>query len=356
MLRAALSRWLLPRLAGPGGMVVDAIDLFDWQRGERGLGPIKLATPVPDAFACRLHPDDPELEDLRRRYASFDARATTPLLWRPGTVSSADMRSFRGENAYVWQRLGPLRSVNAYALAAYHLLSLGCPGIGQPEGTGPASLRGRDRFARLDEDGAFGAVVYEIAGRRVSRDLLDSIAELDFIERYLGLGSGGVSRILDIGAGYGRLAHRALAAFPEIEHYICADAVAESTYLCELYLRYRGLGEKALVAPLDRIHAALADRSVDLAVNIHSFSECRPEAVDWWLSLLASHGVRNLMIAPNAMDHGGRELLTNDRRPFGPLIERHGYRPVARVPKYRDPVVQRYGLSPTMYHLFELAA
>ena len=319
--------------------------LFDWQRGETGIEASTESggeTAAPELTA-RLRFDDPELQDLRRRYARCDPRVTTPLVWEPGIVDAATLAGFRGETAYVWQRRGALRSINAYALAAYYLFSL----------AGSGASRAAERCAGLDEDGLFGAAVYDIAGRRVSRDLLDSAAELDCIDRELGLGAQGVTRILDIGAGYGRLAHRALTAFPEIERYLCADAVPESTYLCGRYLAFRAVTDRAEVVPLDRIDAALVAAPVQLAVNIHSFSECRPEAIGWWLELLARHQVPWLLVAPNAMDHGGRELLTNDGRPFQPLIERAGYRRRAVLPKYRDPVVQRYGLSPTMYHLFE---
>jgi hypothetical protein len=325
----------------PGQSLVPDAMLFDWQRGAPGIEP-SVDTQVPPALASRLRLDDPALEALRSRYRACDPAVTTPLLWAPGTLDEAALRAFRGETAYVWQRRGASRSINAYALAAYHLFSR-------------TDSRAVARFAGMDEDGLCGAAVYEIAGRRVSRDLLDSLAELDCIDRELGLGPGGVTAILDIGAGYGRLAHRALTAFPEIERFICTDAVPESTYLCGLYLAHRGLDERALVAPLDRIDAELAAAPVQLAVNIHSFSECRPQAIAWWLDLLARHRVPWLLVAPNAQDHGGRELLTNDQQPFGPLMEQAGYRPRAVLPKYRDPVVQRYGLSPTMYHLFEYA-
>lgn len=325
----------------PGHSLVPDAMLFDWQRGAPAIEP-SVDTQVPPALASRLRLDDPALEALRSRYRACDPAVTTPLLWEHGTLDDAALSAFRGETAYVWQRRGALRSVNAYALAAYHLFGL-------------AGSRTAERFAGLDEDGRFGAAVYEVAGRRVSRDLLDSLAELDCIDRELGLGPGGVTSILDIGAGYGRLAHRALTAFPEIERVVCTDAVPESTYLCGLYLAHRGVAERALVAPLDGIDAALDAAPVQLALNIHSFSECRPQAIAWWLKLLARHQVQWLLVAPNALDHGGRELLTNDRRPFGQLIEQAGYRPRAVLPKYRDPVVQRYGLSPTMYHLFEFA-
>jgi hypothetical protein len=60
------------------------------------------------------------------------------------------------------------------------------------------------------------------------------------------------------------------------------------------------------------------------------------------------------MIVPNANNHGGELLLTNDGKDFGEVIEKHGYTLVAKDPKYRDPVVQEYAINPTYHYLFEL--
>ncbi len=158
-------------------------------------------------------------------------------------------------------------------------------------------------------------------------------------------GGGGAARGGGEGGG---------GAAAAIEHFLCTDAVPESSFLCRRYLAARGIEDRAEAVALDRIDARLAEVAVDLAVNIHSFSECRPQAIDWWLALLARHRVRWLMVAPNAMDHGGARLLTNAGVDFAPLIARHGYRLRWRAPKFVDSLVQRYGLSPTMYHFFEL--
>ena len=38
-----------------------------------------------------------------------------------------------------------------------------------------------------------------------------------------------------------------------------------------------------------------------------------------------------------------------------PVLTRHGYRLVAKEPKYLDQLVQRYAVNPTYYYLFALA-
>jgi 2-polyprenyl-3-methyl-5-hydroxy-6-metoxy-1,4-benzoquinol methylase len=67
----------------------------------------------------------------------------------------------------------------------------------------------------LEEDDDFGAEVFDFHGKVVSRDLLDSIIEINFLDRHLGFSSRRAVNVLDIGAGYGRLAHRMATAFPK---------------------------------------------------------------------------------------------------------------------------------------------
>jgi hypothetical protein len=183
--------------------------------------------------------------------------------------------------------------------------------------------------------------------------MLDSLIELYFLEKYLKLSSIAAPVMLDIRAGYGRLAHQTCQTMPNVGDYMCVDAVAQSSFISEFYLKFRG--SKARVIPLDEIESTLKVRKPDIAVNVHSFSECRIEAIDWWLGLLARSGVRYLMIVPNDARHdGGQTLVTNDRQDFSPLVSKHGYKQIAREPKYRDPIVQQYAINPTHYFLFEL--
>lgn len=321
-----------------GYEIVDARLLYDWQRA-MGQQPAATSSNITDDERKYLHPSNPVLANLKKRYENCDPGVTSPLVWTEAHVSAADMLRFRGENAYVWQLRGLSMNPLAYTLATYYAKTI-------------------DNLRLLDtlfEDDAFGVFTIQVDGRTVSRDLLDSIFEIYFLERHLGLSSRQNLRILDIGAGYGRLAHRMTAAFSGIEAYLCADAFPTSTFLSEYYLNYRSVGDRAKVVPLDQIDAALEDKQVDLAINIHSFSECRPAAIEWWISRLVTAKVQHLMIVPNSGDaHDGSRLKTNDGVDFEPIVRKHGYRPVAVEPKFRDPVVQRYAINPTYHHLFEL--
>lgn len=310
--------------------------LYDWQR-----------TPVydhcwnncqlPNDALKYLKPDNPKLINLQQRYRAFDSDVTKPLVWTDHHVRTEDIAYFRGDNAWVWQvRGGKNANILAYAISAYYLRSI-------------------DRFGlleKLPEDNSFGNFTYQIGGRQVSRDLLDSVAEIYFLDRHLGLGSREGFRVLDIGAGYGRLAHR-MTALTGIERYYCTDAVAVSTFVSDYYLRFRD-ATKAVVIPLDEIENTLRSHPVDLAINIHSFPECQTKAIEWWVRLLSKYHVKNLMVVPNGSNGGGEPLITSDGHDFLPILERYGYRVVVREPKFLDPVVQEHGVQPTWHHLLEL--
>ena len=251
---------------------------------------------------------------------------------------SDDILYFRGDNAYVWQLRGQNMNIMAYALTTFYVRSID-------------NLR---LLERLEEDESFGNFTFRIDNILVSRDLLDSIMEIYFLEKHLNLSSSKDMTILDIGAGYGRLAHRMVCALSNVKKYLCTDAVAVSSFISEYYLRFRGMEERAKAVPLDEIENIISSMDVNIAVNIHSFSECKIPAIEWWLSLLEKYGVEYLMIVPNPCNHGGEILLTNDGKNFGEVIEKYGYKLVAKDPKYRDPVVQKYGINPTYHYLFEL--
>lgn len=323
---------------GHGHHLIPSAALYDWQKDPLiGRGKVRLKGPEQED--PRLRPDHPELLALKERYAAFDKQATTPLFWSNEHITKDSMCHFRGSDIYVSQDCGLNYGLMAMGLTYYH-------------------ARAKDRlglFGKLDEDGDFAASLFEIDGRMVSRDLLDSVNEIDFLDREFGLSGRPGFTVLDIGAGYGRLAHRMARALPNLNRYLCTDAVPESTFLCRHYVEHRGIGNKVDVVPLDEIERRLAAEPIDVAVNIHSFSECSMNAIDWWIGLLARHRVPNLVIAPNQKYDGGKTLAVDDGTPFLPVVEKHGYRLERVVPKYDDPFVMKHGLDPGYFHVFSFA-
>jgi SAM-dependent methyltransferase len=333
-----LSRIASEMLESKGYRLIAEKRLYDWQRRPGVYFHTFRPGSLPEGAEEDLYPNHPRLLDLRRRYDRFSHSVTDPLVWNEGVVRADDLKFFRGHNAYVWQLRGLHMNPLSYALTAYYLQSVDKLGL----------------FTQLDEDEYFGVFTFKVAGRVVSRDLLDSVNELNFLHRELAIGDWPRLNILDIGAGYGRLAHRAIRGMSNVGLYLCTDAVATSTFLAEYYLRFRGLDQRARAVPLDEIEQQLATTPIDLAVNIHSFSECRASAIDWWLTRLNRHSVRYLFVVPNAVESGGR-LINHAGEDFGAIIECHGYRLRTVSPKYADPTVQEYGVASTYYHLFERA-
>jgi SAM-dependent methyltransferase len=335
-MKAVIKDGLNDLLKQRGMEIVQAEILYDWQRTYTGQS-CWHNCPLSGDAASYLKPDNARLIDLQQRYRRFDANVTTPLVWTDQCVRPEDIAYFRGDNAWVWQVRSKNANILAYAITMYYLKSIDHFGF----------------LEKLTEDNSFGNFTYPIAGRQISRDVLDSIAEIYFLDRHLGISSRKGFRVLDIGAGYGRLAHRMVSALSGIGRYLCTDAVAASTFVSEYYLRFRRV-EKASVIPLDEIDSALRDCPIDIAINVHSFSECRMQAIEWWARLLSKHRVKNLMVVPNRCSGSGDRLHTNDEQDFLPILEKHGYRTVLKDPKYLDPLVQEYGLYPSWHHLLEL--
>lgn len=313
--------------------IIPSQDVYEWQKYPKII-PNYMNSVLPKGAKDYLRIDNPKLINLQSRYNNFDKQVTTPLIWTENHVKADDVLFFREDNAYVWQRRGPNMNIMAYALTFFYLKSID-------------NLKLLDL---LEEDDYFGIHTLNIDGRLVSRDLMDSIMEIYFLEKHLKISSLKEINVLDIGAGYGRLAHRSLIALPNIKNYVCTDAVAVSTFISEYYLRFRKLGNRAKIIPLDEIENALKDISIDIAVNIHSFSECKIEAIDWWLSLLEKSNIKYLMIVPNSCD---RLLISKENIDFSKIIENHGYKLITKDPKYRDPIVQRYAMMPAYHYLFK---
>jgi SAM-dependent methyltransferase len=190
-----------------------------------------------------------------------------------------------------------------------------------------ADLVGRglgSMFEVLKEDGAFGCETKWLDGPELvaSRDLIESIYEIAFIKECLG---SLPKQILDIGAGYGRLAHRILALLDDVDVY-CVDTVPISRKVCEQYLSYRGVNGWSILEPENITE--VVGRKVDLAVNIHSWPECSREEIDWWLERLKRWGVPYLMVIPHNPTfrcHIGSDPSRYGDGEFRSLIEARGY-------------------------------
>ena len=267
----------------------------------------------PEALAV-LRPDNSRLLDLSLRYARSSAPVCTHTQWATELESDeTDLRYFRGDNAYLWQysRSPELNRLRYFIYAQYLSQRTAREGL----------------WAALEEDGAFGCFTFSYEGMQpVSRDLLDSINELSFLDTHWGLFERTTVRVVDIGAGYGRLAHRMAVALPSLERYWCLDAVPRSTFLSEYYLAFRGV-EQATVVPIDEMDGdAIPVGGVDLAINVHSFSEMSRAAIKGWLQWLTSRDVGSLLVVPNERDRILSREADGARVDCSDLIATAGYR------------------------------
>lgn len=287
--------------------------------------------PFPPESEAYLQWSNPYLEALRSRYARHPACAHSQ--WSPDFIAQrVDLRRFRADGAYVWQ--GPQFSENKYLMTAYYARTIDRLGI----------------FDRLTEDGMFGAYAFRFNGKVVSRDLIDSVLEINFLQENFGPRK---LAVLDIGAGYGRLGHRLSEVMPSADPVFCTDGVAESTFICDFYLRYRKARARAI--PVDEVESLVKDGGIDLATNIHSFSECTAQSISWWLALLRNARVKNLFIVPNRNEHLLSTEADGKRLPCSDLLAQFGYRLRLKRPKYvNGTAMERYGIGPTWYLLFEL--
>ena len=275
---------------------------------------------------------NPALVDLKQRYE----RAPKPehSAWTHWE-NSIELRRFRGENDYLSQAYFRQTGFRYSLTAAYTEMV--------------------DQWKLLDtltEDDRFGVKTWDVLpGKVITRDLLDSILEIYFLREALSLERNSNLRVLDIGAGYGRLAHRVTNAFPQA-HVTCTDAVATSTFLSEFYLRYRNAAERTRVVPFDKLNELQAGK-YDLAVNVHSWTECTRAFVAFWLDRVVDLGIKNLFVVPHFGDFATTER-DGTMGTYEPELKRHGFKQVRHQPKcHLSKIVQTSCINPADYRFFQ---
>jgi SAM-dependent methyltransferase len=312
---------------------------FDWFYRRQ---PPKL----PPGAAEYLQASNPRLAELKKQYGQLTCDGVRHSYWTQDYVSAEiPLTSFRGDPGFLWQHRDYNFPVN-YLLTYYYF---------QAQGKAPL-------LQRLTEDDLFGIYSVTINNEFLSeelltRDRLDSVSEISFLESVLDKDALQKMHFLDIGSGYGRLAHRLMQAFDHAK-VSCVDAIAEASFLCEYYLKFRKVNDRAEMIPMAEVEGRFKDLNVDVALNIHSFSECNTTAVIWWIDLLRKHDVRYLMIVPNPSMHDRSRIYVRDMegkpRDLVAILKERGYRLVAMKDKYQQAEVQRFAITPTHYFLFEL--
>ena len=299
---------------------------------------------LPPGAEAELTLANPRLLELKRRYQALGAHPVRAAsLWNDDFVGRIELKRFRGDHAYLLQGAhSPLQRLLWLTVGSY-----------------AKSIDALGLLDRLEEDGSFGAYCFRFMDRYTgSKDLVDSVGEINFLEEAIGISRRPSLRVLDIGAGYGRLMHRLVGAFPGVVSGCCTDAIPELTFLSEYYLKLKGVTDRVTVVPLDEVEQTLRGGAtpIDLVTNVHSFSECTGNAIAWWLDLAVATGARYLFVVPNPYHNGGTKLLSREADgtfvDFLPAIEQRGFRLAHSAPKYRDAGLYPFGIN-TFYYLFE---
>lgn len=141
-------------------------------------------------------------------------------------------------------------------------------------------------------DVEFGGIAHKTRFGEATRMWLDANVEIRFIQEHCPVLS---PHVLEIGAGYGRLA--ALYE-PFCDFYATVDAVPISTQLCRQYCAR--FAPNVAVWDLDEFAEKAKPGMFDLAINIHSWNECTLEQIERWLDVLVDLEVPWLF----AVSHG----------------------------------------------------
>jgi hypothetical protein len=279
-------------------------------------------------------------ERLKRHETLHAAAASEMTLWRTWTDPS-DLQNFRSEvfmsqvASHDPSNYGAEALLRAYERALAYARSVDALGC----------------LTRFDDRGAYGGMRFRSSdGTIVSRDILDSTLELNFLARYFALEDLLTATVVDIGAGYGRFIARFLDMFHS-SRALALDVTPLASFAAETYLTYLGAMERCTIGG----RGALAEATLSglvIACNIHSWSEAPLASIEAWLDALDQRSAPFLFLVTHdaradSWEHDG------SRKPFLPAIEERGYSCVADQPQYGWGDEGREALYPSShYRLF----
>ena len=287
-----------------------------------GNGPYDTASFYTNTFmplpisAGTLTTNNSRLTDLTRQYRELG----DPPCSNWGSPDR-NLPYFRADNDYVWQPryFEDHFEARLYCYAKY-----------------VESVDTLRLLERCSEDLLFGAFGVLYKGRIVSRDLLDSVLQINWAYGAVPELRDGKPTVLDLGAGYGRLAHRISEGFSGSWRALCTDGIALSTFLSEWYLQFRQ-ARNVRVIPIVDLRTALRDEEPVIAFNIHSFSEIPVATTLWWLNELEQASVKQLIVVTNERS---RQFLSSEvdgrRVDLLPIFDSHGWNVLRQEPFIED--------------------
>jgi hypothetical protein len=176
------------------------------------------------------------------------------------------------------------------------------------------ALDARWDVSGMTRDVVHGARVFETSRGPVTRQWVDGNVEIGFL--FQALPYMAAHDVLDIGAGYGRLA---VMLSPLVRSYTCVDPVSVSVDVCRDYTaRY---APSVRVLSVDEFLADLPTLRPTLAINIHSWNECDRAQITGWLDVLDVLAVPYLFTVTHDADPQVFTAWETDQPNFRPLIE-----------------------------------
>ncbi len=166
----------------------------------------------------------------------------------------------------------------------------------------------------MARDVAHGARPFPTARGTVTRQWLDGNIEIDFLARRLPARFAAVD-VLDIGAGYGRLA---VMLAPLVRTYTCVDPVPLSVEVCRTYTQQYAPTVTVLDVAGLRVAMAQPTFRPTLAINIHSWNECTRAQITGWLDVLEALAVPFLFTVSHAASYYAWEA---GQPSFKPLLQ-----------------------------------
>jgi len=198
------------------------------------------------------------------------------------------------------------------------------------------ATRLEDGFQLFDlfvDDGAFGVLRFRLPdGEVVTWDQIISARDLSLLCQWVGLTPADTPLLVDIGAGYGRLVHRFLQAFPS-SYALALDSVPGTSAMAELYLATRGCAGRVEIDGPRRLLAPLPPGRPRIATNIHSWSEAPLISIEAWLEALATAQIDWLLLATH--DESAVTLeLDGPHQPMLPAFLAGGWTLVHDQPRF----------------------
>ena len=158
--------WYIERY---GYFVIKEKYLYPWQKFIRFDSSYNKDSNLPDGALEYLNKSNPRLKELKKSYLNYIQTNHKTDLWLDEYVIDEHLLYFRGDNPYVWQKRGINLNIMAYAMTYFW-------------------IKNHDKdnlLSKFVEDNSFGVQTFNFNGKIVSRDLLDSINEIKFLNKHI---------------------------------------------------------------------------------------------------------------------------------------------------------------------------